>query len=243
MMMKTKGGTLVRNLALTTSLLTVPCFAFAGTLQVSPINIEVIAPSTTATETLSNIEGKGVLNCQVRVFKWSQVNGVEKLEPTRDVVASPPALTIKEGANATVRIVRLSKTPIAGEETYRLLVDEIPPAPTKGTAAVAFAVRHNIPVFFSPAGLSTKISWTAKATKGGVKVSVQNVGQRHVRIASLQISGAGETDIYNNGLAGYALAGSTNGWLIKTKAIRAGSTIKITAKGNDGPVEASIQVQ
>ena len=102
--MKTKGGTFVRNLALATCLFAVPFSVSAATLQVSPINIEVAAPSTTATETLTNIEGKGVLNCQVRVFKWSQVNGVDKLEPTKDVVASPPALTIKEGANATVRI-------------------------------------------------------------------------------------------------------------------------------------------
>ena len=241
--MKTKGGTLVRSLALATSLLAVPFAAFAATLQVSPINIEVTAPVTTATETLSNIDGKGVLNCQVRVFKWTQVNGVEKLEPTRDVVASPPALTIAEGKNATVRIVRLSKTPVTTEETYRLLVDEIPPAPTKGTEAVAFAVRHNIPVFFAPAGLSTKFDWTAKPVKGGIKLIATNSGQRHIRVASLVMSGAGETDVYNNGLAGYALAGSSNGWIVKSKAIKSGSMIKITAKVNDAPFEATVQVQ
>ncbi|MDE2445082.1 MAG: molecular chaperone [Alphaproteobacteria bacterium] len=234
---------MVRSLALTGILLAVPFSVSAATLQVSPINIEVLAPATTATETLSNIEGKGVLNCQVRVFKWTQVNGVEKLEPTKDVVASPPALTIKEGANATVRIVRLSKTPIVAEETYRLLVDEIPPAPTKGTEAVAFAVRHNIPVFFAPPGLTTKVAWSAKAVKGGIRVIATNSGQRHIRVASLQMSGNGETDVYNNGLAGYALAGNSNGWLVKSKAIKSGSTIKITAKVNDAPVTATVQVQ
>ena len=241
--MKTKGGTFVRSLAMATSLLTVPFSVSAATLQVSPINIEVTAPTTTATETLTNIDGKGVLNCQVRVFKWSQVNGVDKLEPTKDVVASPPALTIKEGANATVRIVRLSKAPVTTEETYRLLVDEIPPAPAKGTESVAFAVRHNIPVFFAPAGLASKINWKATVVKGGIQVAAQNIGQRHMRISSLQINGSGETDVYNNGLAGYALAGNSNAWKIKSKAIKAGSTIKITAKGNDGPIEATVQVQ
>ena len=242
-MMKTKGGTLVRSLALATTLLAVPFSVFAATLQVSPINIEVSAPTTTSTITLTNIDGKGVLNCQVRVFKWTQVNGQDKLEPTKDVVASPPALVIKEGANATVRIVRLSKTPATTEETYRLLVDEIPPPPSKGTEAVAFAVRHNIPVFFSPSGFSSKINWTAKVVKGGIQVSAQNSGQRHLRLASLQIVGNGETDVYNTGLAGYALAGSSNAWTIKSKAIKSGSTIKITAKGNDGPIEATVQVQ
>ena len=77
--MKTKGGTFVRNLALATGLFAVPFSVSAATLQVSPINIEVTAPATTATETLTNIDGKGVLNCQVRVFKWTQVGGVENL--------------------------------------------------------------------------------------------------------------------------------------------------------------------
>ena len=241
--MKTKGGTLVHSLALATSLLAVPFSVSAATLQVSPVNIEVTSPATTATETLSNIDGKGVLNCQVRVFKWTQVNGVEKLEPTRDVVASPPALTIAEGKNATVRIVRLSKTPVTTEETYRLLVDEIPTAPTKGTQAVAFAVRHNIPIFFAPPGISTKMDWSAKVVKGGIKLIVNNVGQRHVRVASLAMSANGKTDVYNNGLAGYALAGSSNDWLVKSKLIKSGGTIKITAKVNDAPFEATVQVQ
>ena len=241
--MNTKGGTLVRNMVVAASLLAMPVSSFAGTLQVSPINIEAIAPASTSTVTLTNLEGKGVINSQVRVFKWSIVNGQEKLTPTKDVVASPPALTIKEGGNATVRIVRLLKTPATTEETYRLLVDEIPPAPTKGTQAVAFAVRHNIPVFFTPGGLNSKLNWTAKVGKGGIRVAATNEGQRHVRLASLQIVGNGETDIFNNGLAGYVLAGSANGWTIKSKAIKAGSTIKIMAKGNDGPIEATVQVQ
>ena len=137
----------------------------------------------------------------------------------------------------------LTKTPVTVEETYRLLVDEIPPAPTKGTQAVAFAVRHNIPVFFAPAGLSTKFNWTAKPVKGGIRLTVANSGQRHIRVASLVMSGNGETDVYNNGLAGYALAGNSNGWVVKSKAIKSGSTIKITAKVNDAPFEATVQVQ
>ena len=241
--MKTKGGTFVRNLALAAAILATPISSFAGTLQVSPINIEAIAPLSTSTVTLTNLEGKGVINSQVRVFKWAIVNGQEKLTPTKDVVASPPALVIKEGGNATVRIVRLLKTPATTEETYRLLVDEIPSVPTKGTQAVAFAVRHNIPVFFTPAGLTSKLNWSATITKGGVSVSATNAGQRHARLASLQIVGNGETDSFNNGLAGYVLAGGANSWVIKSKAIKSGSSIKIMAKGNDGPIEATVQVQ
>lgn len=237
-----KGGTLVRSLALATALVAAPFSSFAATLQVSPISIEVVAPGATTTVTLGNV-GEGVINAQVRVFKWTQENGQEKLTPTTDVVASPPALHIKQGENGTVRIVRLSKATITGEETYRLLVDEIPPPPKTGTEAVAFAVRHNIPVFFQAAGLSSKLAWKATTANGALQLSATNSGLRHVRLAQLTVSSNGVSTSFNNGLAGYVLGGGANAWVFKTKAIKAGATLKITALGNDGPVEATAQVQ
>ena len=63
---------------------------------------------------------------QARVFRWSQVNGEDKLEKTEDVIISPPVLTVHGGAPSTFRLVRVAKTPVSGEETYRVLLDEIP---------------------------------------------------------------------------------------------------------------------
>jgi fimbrial chaperone protein len=46
----------------------------AASLQVSPVSVEVPAPGAAATITLRN-EGSNPLNAQIRVFRWSQVNG------------------------------------------------------------------------------------------------------------------------------------------------------------------------
>ncbi len=240
--MNTKVGTWVHSLALAAALCTAPAAVNAATLQVSPINVEVVAPGAASTVTLGN-EGEGIINAQVRVFKWVQINGKEQLIPTKDVVASPPALKIKQGGKGTVRIVRLVKSPATTEESYRLLVDEIPPPQKNGSAAVSFAIRHNIPVFFTSPGLNSKLNWSASAKGGVLRIAAVNTGERRARLAQLSVAGASGKVSVNDGLAGYVLGGGSNAWTIKTKAIAAGNTVKISAVGNDGPVEATVQVQ
>ena len=51
----------------------------------------------------------------------------------------------------TVRIVRTKKEPVAKEESYRLLIDELPAAAGSQGAAVNIALRYSIPVFFTVA--------------------------------------------------------------------------------------------
>src|SRR5215472_2555055 len=63
--------------------------SWAASLQVAPVLVEVAAPGAASTLKLRN-EGSAPINVQIRVFRWSQTNGEEKLEPTGDVVASPP---------------------------------------------------------------------------------------------------------------------------------------------------------
>src|SRR5690242_1985763 len=94
--------------------------AQAGSLQVEPVLLDVLAPGAASTITLHNA-GPTPIHAQVRVFRWSLVNGEEKLEPTDDVVASPPSVTLAPDAKNIARIVRVAKTPVVGEESYRLL--------------------------------------------------------------------------------------------------------------------------
>src|SRR5437588_508203 len=88
--------------------------ARAGSLQVEPVLIDVAAPGAASTVTLRN-EGSMPINAQIRVFRWSQVDGKENLEPTDDVVASPPAAKLASKTNYVVRVVRVTKRPVSGE--------------------------------------------------------------------------------------------------------------------------------
>ena len=233
----------IRSILLATAVAIAPAAALAAELQVSPTGIDVAAPGAASKISITNL-GKDVINAQVRIFKWVQVDGENQLLPTRDVVASPPAMKIQAGRKATIRIVRLTKAPATAEESYRLIVDEIPPPPRSAKAAVALTVRHNLPVFFGPRGGASDLSWRATVNKGQLRIVANNAGSRHSKLSELAVvSSTGKQITIAHGLAGYVLSGASNQWRAKAKSIAVGSTIKIVAKGTDGPVEAIVQVQ
>ncbi len=221
-----------------------PVMASASSLQIMPINIEVPAPGAASTVTLTN-QGGDQLNAQIRIFKWVQLNGQDELVPTKDVVASPPAVKLQPGKKSVIRVVRLGKTPAATEETYRLIIDELPKPVKAGQAGVGFSVRHSIPVFFSKTGEDVDLSWQASVSKGQFVLKAGNAGGRRVRLASLAVAnGSGKTIRIGEGLAGYVLGRSSKHWTVKgaSKAIAAGGTITITAQGDNGPIEATAKV-
>ena len=218
--------------------------SWAASLQVSPVTVEVAAPGAATALKLRN-EGTTPLNAQIRVFRWTQVNGEDKLEPTNDVVASPPLAKLAPKVDYTVRLVRVSKTPVSKEETYRLFVDELPDAANQRNRAVNLLLRYSIPVFFYPAaGNPPSLAWSVEQSGGKLAVVVKNSGDRHLRISNLKLrDDKGGTVSFGNGLSGYVLGGSSRRWDVASGkgSLSAGSPIAVSAEGERGPINASAQ--
>jgi fimbrial chaperone protein len=218
----------------------------AASLQVTPVSIEVGAPGAAATLTLRN-ESPTPLNAQIRVFRWTQEGGQEKLTPTDAVVASPPIAQMTSAANYTVRLVRLSKEPIVGEESYRLLIDELPAPRTRERRSVALNIRYSIPVFFyARDSARAKLDWSIEERGGRAYVKATNSGDRHARISALTIRNpAGASLSFGKGLTGYALGGSAMGWAIPGGKGRANAyrSAVVAAQTDIGPIVASAHAQ
>ena len=214
----------------------------AASLSVSPTLIDQSAPVNTAAVTLQT-PGKELIRVQVRVFRWTQVDGEDRLEPTRDVVASPPMLKVAPGTDYTVRVVRTVKRPVAGEESYRLLVDQLPEPKDKKANRVNLVIRHSIPVFFHGGDEHVPaISWSALKTKRGLLLTARNEGGRRLRLTDLAIrSDAGKVLRRIKGLAGYVLGGSTMSWTISgsSSEVPLGSRIDIAGLGEGGPIHGT----
>ncbi len=215
--------------------------ALAAALQVSPVLLQVQAPGAATKMTVRN-EGAQPLAVQTRVFRWTQRNGQDVLEPTDAVVASPPIVNLASRVDYAVRVVRTSRQPIPQEEAYRLFVDEIPDAARRAKGTVTLAVRHSIPVFFmSPEAEPPKLAWSVQNLGGRLKVTATNEGGRRVRIARLKV-GDGKTNVsFGEGLVGYALARSSMSWTVAAPRALAG-TVTITAQGDTGPISAKASV-
>lgn len=124
--------------------------AFANDFTVSPTSIRVAPDQQVVTLTVK-AGGPGETRGQVRVMRWLRDGGQGKLSPTRDVVASPPALQMAPNQELTIRLVRTLKSPSRVEECYRVLVDQLPGQSQQGQV-VKFTVRHSVPVCFGPPG-------------------------------------------------------------------------------------------
>jgi fimbrial chaperone protein len=236
---------LLRGTALAAlSMLAVCDPSWAASLQVSPVLVEVAAPGAATTLKLRN-EGTTPLNAQIRVFRWSQVNGEDRLEPTNDVVASPPLTKLAPKVDYTVRLVRVNKTPVAKEETYRLFIDELPDAANQRNRAVNLLLRYSIPVFFYPtAGNPPALTWSVEQSGGKLAVVAKNSGDRHLRISDLKLrDDKGGTVSLGNGLNGYVLGGSSRRWVVASGkgSLSAGSPIAVSAQGDRGPITGSVQ--
>jgi fimbrial chaperone protein len=217
--------------------------AGAGSLQVEPVLVDITAPGAASTVTLRN-EGTTPIDAQIRVYKWSIVNGKEHLAPTNDVVASPPSVTLTPKGQYVARIVRTSKQPVVGEESYRLLVDQLPDLSQQRNGAVNLMVRYSIPVFF---GASNKknptVAWSVATQGDKVTLTAHNSGDRRLRISALSLRDSnGKSLSFGNGLAGYALGQSAVSWTVPRHGFSPNGSISVVAQSDGGPIQAAASI-
>jgi len=215
----------------------------AQSLRVSPVTIELPPLSRSTSLTVENGTNEPV-QVQLRVFRWSLVNGQDRLERTGDVVVSPPMLTARRGEGNVVRIVRIAQTPVTGEEAYRVFVEEIPNRKRLQAGTVALTVRHSVPVFFTGLDASSgAVAWSVLSSNGKLVLMANNPGQKHVKLSQLRVTdGAARQITLIDGLAGYVLGGQAKTWELPVSpgALKPGTNLKIDAQSETGPINASV---
>ncbi|QDW36460.1 molecular chaperone [Bradyrhizobium sp. KBS0727] len=218
-----------------------PWPALAAQLQVEPVLLELSAPTAAGVLTLRNNDDVEAV-VQTRVVRWSQSNGSDVLEPATDVVASPPSVTLAPHSDYVVRVVRVSKQPVREEESYRVIVDQLPTTLAQQNRSVNVLIRQSIPVFFRIRNLRpASVSWTVRREVKKLVLTASNAGSEHLRLASLRLrNSAGMTISYGNGLAGYVLGQSTKSWILPDRpaGFEIKGSISIAAESDKGPVSA-----
>lgn len=218
--------------------------AEAATLQVAPVNVELTAPTSAAQLTLRN-PGTVPVNVQIRAFRWTQAGGEDTLERTGALVASPPATTLPAGSEGLVRIVRTASTPVQREESYRVLVDQLPNAARGTGPSLALAVRHSVPVFISPPDAAPpQLSWTASRQGNMLSVVASNSGGRRLKLTSLSLRDSAGNSLDRAGLVGYVLAGESKTLTFEVgTGFAPGSNLTITATADTGGISAATTIR
>jgi len=140
--------------------------------------------------------------------------------------------------------VRVTKRPVSGEESYRVLIDQLPAPSQQHGNTVNLLMRYSIPVFFGASERrDPSVAWTVAVTGNRIKVTAQNGGERRIRIASLNIRDAkGKTVSFGKGLVGYVLGKSTAEWTAPAGGFAAGGAASVSAQSDGGPLEATASI-
>lgn len=198
--------------------------AHASSLTVSPVRLQIETPQRAqALQVINN--GSQNLEAQVRIMRWTQENGEERLVPTDEVVASPAIMKIAPGKPQTVRVIRLQDTPVSNELSYRVLVDELPSkSAASGATGLTVLVRYSIPLFVKsgpqkpneapkPVNLNQVQAQVVPGANGQSVLRVKNDGNSHIRISHLSaLKSDGSKQSLGGGLLGYVLAGQQMSW-------------------------------
>lgn len=192
--------------------------SLAASLQVAPISV-VFSPQEKAKEIWLTNTSERPIRAQTRVLIWSQVAGQDQVNTTRDLVASPSITEIKAGEQQLIRIIRIAPQNTAVEQTYRLLIDELPSSgQADAQTGLQLLLQYSIPVFIKPTDsiamrngltLLNQVNFQYQAQQ----LIVKNNAKSHIRISELTyINPNGERIPLINGLVGYALAGQSMRW-------------------------------
>lgn len=175
---------------------------------------------------------------QVRVFSWDLVDGQPQLSEQKMVAASPPMAEIAPGDRQLIRLMKLTPVAAQKEQTFRVVVDEIPQVKntedaaegddqnSTGSSGINFQMRYSIPLFVYGEGLSSSamekqtldnikptLSWRIIKENDAQWLEVQNDGLFHVHLNKISFPDVAQPqdDLQ---LSGYVLAGSKARWQI-----------------------------
>jgi len=214
--------------------------AFAGTLQVNPVLLEINSGRRTATVTIRNEEATPV-TIRAYALDWRQAGGDEGYAETSAVIVSPPIFTVAPGATQLIRVGL--RTPSGAPAAYRLIVEEVPGA--EPGSGIRVALRLNLPLYSSiAAGEFSALRWSAwREADGGWTLEAVNGGRGYVRIDPAVAQRAIGLRIPDHVNLGTVLPGAERRWHIGAQ-IDVSDTARfraITRAQGHGEAQASLE--
>jgi fimbrial chaperone protein len=211
--------------------------AAGATLGVSPTRLELAPGQPAATLTVTN-SGDAPPLLQVETFAWRAGTATAELEPTRAILAVPAMLELAPGERAVVRVARRSNATPEVEETYRVLVSEVP-REEPGVGGVRLALRMSLPVFVTPPGARAEPRWSIERGAGGPSLVVVNTGRAHLHVRRLELVGSGRPIPLGDGPV-YVLAGREHRWSLAGARLEGARALSVRAETNLGELDLEI---
>lgn len=231
----------IRRIGVATALLLFVVAVQAVTI--SPVVVELSPSRRIVTITFTN-QGDQPLRYQTQALAWSQVDGVDRREPSDELIVAPPIADIAPGGRQLFRVT-LRRPPTGHEQAYRLIFEDVTAtsvaAPATDEVAIRFRVNHDLPVFVAAAGKPQALLQLGPCLDKPVGtitcVRLSNQGKRYAQVKSLTLErGTWRKEMP---LSERVLAGAWKQWELEVPGGTSG-ILRITAQSRDG--QASIEL-
>lgn len=166
----------------------------ASEIGVTPVAVQLDRLNDRAAVTVVNNGAEPVI-MQVEMVGWKRTDAGDEDVPTGDMVVNPSVFTVQPGASQLVRVGLRRNMPLQREGAYRIVLREVPPAPSVDPIRISGQVRIlmklRVPVYVAPAKIVRSSQWQALwENDGSVTASVRNEGNVHIRVGRIQLRSA-----------------------------------------------------
>jgi fimbrial chaperone protein len=217
--------------------------ATANAVSIAPVLVELTPARRVISITFTNPDDQA-LRYQTQVMAWSQVDGVDRREPTDELIVAPPIAEIPPGGSQIFRVAL--RGPATGhEQTYRVIFEDVTEvtaaAPSTDSFAVHLQVTHDLPVFVAATGnpqAQLQLGPCLDQPAGTMTcVRLNNSGNRYAQVKSLTLErGTWRKELP---ISARVLAGAWRQWELELPAETSGP-LRVTVQSRDG--DASIEL-
>lgn len=207
----------------------------AGQISIRPLGLVLSGEQPIRTFTVTN-PGAEPVTVQIETLSWRQHDDNDELTPTRELLVTPPVITIPPAESQLVR-VGLRRAPEPSRElSYRVRFREVPPPPEPGFTGLVVALNISVPVFVEPPeAVAADTQWQARmAGSGELELQVANQGSAHLKVSKVSVLTQGN-EIGSRKTLLYVLPGSSQSLRVPVdRALASGTSLDIEARtGHD----------
>ncbi len=213
---------------------------YAGNFSVTPTRIELSDKHSRAVIQINNPTDEPV-SLQLRLLAWSQIDGKDQLQSTRDILATPQIVTIKARATQLVRVGALRKADLKSELAYRLFLEEIPAPMPPDFKGLQVLLKVSVPVFLLPINPKPeKFEASLSAIEPNlVSLRIVNLGNVsvHLRDISLHPADSPESTLATSHGSLYVLPNQQGSIVFNATKLDSGKKFLIKATTPSGSVQ------
>ncbi|MBC7547083.1 MAG: molecular chaperone [Polaromonas sp.] len=168
------------------SAIALPSSAIAGAFSVSPVRIYMLPRERAVAVTVVN-EGDTEVVLQADINAWTQKpDGTDELNPTDDLILSPPIIRLAPNSRQVVRLALLKPADASRQLIYRMIMREVPEAVSMidRTVQLPVALALSMPVFITPPPAKRIMDC---ATAPNLTVRCSNSGTAYAQVREILI--------------------------------------------------------